>query len=520
MRPFHWLRFAQDLIDPTASIFWRGGGNSVFPEGPIVGMRVHIECACAGIESKANGDGPVVLALDNSPELILLILACLVAGRPFCIVSPDRAHGFLRAVAGTGGPLRPALIVANAPTLAPFPEFEPSLLLDRRACKPFGYNHKRASGPSRLVYLQATSGSTGVPKLVPVSLEMLRAHLRALVARMGACETDRMVVWVPLSHDMGLLSLLLMNRVGGAYCLSAPSQFMRSPLTWLRDIENIGATLTTAPTSALKIVTRIKREATEYSLDSLRFAWVGAEPVWPSIVRDFSALLAPSGLRPNVIRPTYGMAETVVGISFPEPHAPLVSFPHPGRPNSDCELLSNGPPLEGIDVQIWSEAGTQVDGCCIGRIMVRGSSVTPNYYGQPSDLIDGWRDTGDLGFLRAGEVYVVGRAKDVIIRNGVNHGAEQIEETIRTAIGRDLTRIAAFSVIDHRASREWLHVAIEMRKPRPELRQVISNTLMHAHGLAPDFVHLLERGSIPMTSSGKIKRRALRERFANQRGQT
>jgi fatty-acyl-CoA synthase len=324
-----------------------------------------------------------------------------------------------------------------------------------------------------------------------------------------------LAAWVPLSHDMGLLALLLMLRVGGIYNLSSPKQFMRSPLSWLRDIEQTGASLTTAPTSALKIVSKLKRRATEYKLQSLRFAWIGAEPVWPSTIREFTHLLAPCGWQPKVVRPTYGMAETVVGVSFPAPGTDLSATVIADE--SGATLLSNGPPLDGIDVEIWSDLNAVLDEGSVGRIMVRGDSVAPNYFGLPSDLIRGWRDTGDLGFLKDGQVYVVGRAKDVIIRGGVNHSAEHIEETIRTALGNDLTRVAAFSVIDHDAGREWFHVAIEARQPRAELREVVSAGLVQTHGLAPDFVHLLERGAIPMTSSGKIRRQLLREAYAKNR---
>ena len=146
-------------------------------------MRGLIERAAANVEAEADGPGPVILALDNSPELIVLVLACLVAGRPFCIVSADRAATFLPAVAGPGGVLRPSLVVASASVGSAWRIVEPDVLIDRPAT--LGGLPVRDRSPDRLVYLQPTSGSSGVPKLVPVTERMLIAQLQGISDRSG-----------------------------------------------------------------------------------------------------------------------------------------------------------------------------------------------------------------------------------------------------------------------------------------------------------------------------------------------
>lgn len=518
-----WTQIIEGLVHPEAQLHWREP-NPYWRNGPISEMREPIVRTAAAIDWAAIGPGPALLALDNGPELFLALMACLISGRAFCIVNSDRAEGFIATMAKAGdASLKPDIIIATGELpRSPCPVISPSACLQ----EPVGHDDRPSvgnEGPTRsdldrIVYFQPTSGSSGFPKLVPIRGAMLMSHFEAIVDRMGAGRNDVMSCWAPMSHDMGLMAALLMLHVGGTYVGSSPRIFRRSPLSWLHDIHRSRATLTTGPSLSLSLVPRLLKADADLDLSCLRYAWIGAEPLYWSVVQEFQDRLRSTGLSPAAIRPTYGMAEAVVGISFPHPGSPLRLARHPGSGSSTpgTLLLSNGPALQGIDVAVWSAEGQEVGEGTVGRLMVRGASVAPGYWGMASDLIDGWRDTGDLGFLQAGEVYVVGRTKDVIIRGGVNHAAEDLEVTVRGALEDELVRVAAISVIEHAAAKEWFHVVVEARRPMEDRRIAIARRLVERHGITPDFIHFIERGSMPLTSSGKVRRQILRDTYGSK----
>jgi acyl-CoA synthetase (AMP-forming)/AMP-acid ligase II len=477
---------------------------------------------------------PILLALPNGPELLYAIWACLAAGIPFCIVSPERVGHFLSSMTERDFPptLEPAFVVGDADIEVH------ARRLGYAACS--GVDLERlAAGmspvpavpvePSRIVYFQLTSGSSGPPKAVPVSWGMLTANISQMSKRCKLQGGDKLVLWAPMSHDMGLVSWLSLQAAGARMLLMETRSFVRNPLSWLSHLMDFRGSVSAAPTFALHAAaTLARRRGTTFDLSALRVLWVGGEPVFPRIVDEFIEVFGPSALRPEAIHPTYGMAEAVVGVSTKSPaelpkhvsvcavtlnEAGIVRVTEDDAPGT-VAIMSCGSPVDGICLEVRPIEGREPLGeDRVGRIMIRGANVATRYTDMEEDTPDGWRDTGDMGFVHGAEVYIVGRSKNVLGRAGVKVHAEQAEDAVRRALGDAVRRVAAFSSIDHAASVERIFVVCETTMSSEELRGQVSAALVQRCGIAVDDVLAVKRGSIPVTSSGKIRRDQLRMKF-------
>jgi fatty-acyl-CoA synthase len=227
--------------------------------------------------------------------------------------------------------------------------------------------------PDDLAFIQFTSGSTGGPaKGAEVRFGQLQSNLDALATRIRMSSEDRMVSWAPLYHDMGLMAVLIALRHGADLVLMETEHFVRRPTSWLEAISTYKGTITTAPPTALKLLTH--RRANDVDLSSLRYAWIGGETVFPIILQGFSDCYASAGLKEFVLQPTYGMAETVVGVSCGDPGAPWL-LRH--------EMVSCGRPLDGMEVKVVDDEGRPLREGGTGRVHVRGHSVISGYLGLP-----------------------------------------------------------------------------------------------------------------------------------------
>ena len=395
------------------------------------------------------------------------------------------------------------------------------------------------AGEDDTALLQLTSGSTAEPKAVRITHRNLHSNIGAMVqaARLDT-DSDVMVSWLPLFHDMGMVGFLTIPMAVGIELVSVtPTDFLGRPILWAELISRHHGTVTAAPNFAYAVLARQLARADEGSLDlsTLRFALNGAEPIDPAAVNAFTTAGARFGLRPEAVVCAYGMAETALGVSFApidtglqvdeidavelEEHRRAV--PVGDGPARRFPLL--GPPLPGIEVRVVGDDGAVLGEREVGVLQLRGESVTPGYLTVTGPVatqdVDGWLDTGDEGYLTGGNVVVCGRRKDVIIMGGRNIYPTDIE---RAASGADGVRagnaVAVRLEADAARHRESFLVAVESRHTEPEAVQGIAkdvtSRVVSAVGVRPAEVVVLRPGSLPKTPSGKLRRAATRALLA------
>jgi acyl-CoA synthetase (AMP-forming)/AMP-acid ligase II len=378
--------------------------------------------------------------------------------------------------------------------------------------------------------VQFSSGSTVDPKAVALTHGALRAMADALVvATAPDRRRDALVSWLPLYHDMGLIGGLLGPATyPGPLVLVAPEHFLARPALWLRAVARHRGSISAAPSFAYAYVADRVRpsDLAGLSLASWRLALDGAEPVSGEAMRRFAALLAPHGFDPGALVPVYGLSEAALAVTFARPGSRLegrgvdpVRLARDGEvAPGGREVVSVGTPVAGVEVELRGPRGEQVGEGRLGRIFVRGPALMQEYLGDPAAtakaIADGWLDTGDLGFVADGELHVHGRAKDVVIVRGANHAPEEFEAPLAGLPGlRPGCAIAVGMEVDGRG--EGLVLLAERARGAPEsdgLAEAVRRAVREATGVDPHEVHLLAPGTLPRTSSGKLRRgEALRQ---------
>ncbi|NJQ13669.1 fatty acyl-AMP ligase [Streptomyces bohaiensis] len=369
-------------------------------------------------------------------------------------------------------------------------------------------------GEDDLALLQLTSGSVSAPKAVMISHRNLHANITGM-DQVSALDPDRDVVvsWLPLFHDMGLINLLITPMALGLELVkSTPADFLGSPLSWATLISEYRGTVTGAPNFGYALLTRALARVPDgdaLDLSSLRLALNGAEPIDVASVGAFTTAGARFGMPAACIRPAYGMAEATVAVSA----APLFTGLSTDRLGEDT-FARLGPPLPGLEASVVDGTGAPVGDRTVGRLRLRGTSIARGYLTAdgPAPLTDeeGWLDTGDLGYLVDGEIVVCGRAKDVIIVGGRNLYPTDIERAADSVAGVRAGNVVAVR-LDAGARRESFAVAAESRHhgdPEQErlLRSLITTRVVDALGARPASVHIVAPGTLPKTSSGKLRR--------------
>ena len=385
----------------------------------------------------------------------------------------------------------------------------------------------RLPGPEDLGLVQFSSGSTVDPKPVALTHGALRAMADALVAATRPEHgRDALVSWLPLYHDMGLIGCLLSAATyPGPLVLIAPEHFLARPALWPRAVARHRATLSAAPSFAYAYAADRIRPADldGLSLECWRLALDGAEPVSAEAMRRFAAALGPHGLDPGAIVPVYGLSEAALAVTFAAPGRPLrglridpVALARDGRvAPGDREVVSVGRPVAGVEVALRGRGGEELGEGRLGRIWVRGPALMREYLGDREAtaraLQGGWLDTGDLGFVAGGELHVHGRAKDVVIVRGANRAPEEFEAPLLSVAG--LRPGCAVAVgLPRDGDEEGLAILAERGRGEAgeggdeALRGAVRLAVLGATGVEPAAVHLLAPGTLPRTSSGKLRR--------------
>jgi fatty-acyl-CoA synthase len=383
-----------------------------------------------------------------------------------------------------------------------------------------------------LALLQLTSGSTGSPKAVRITHRNFVSNAEAMfIGAQVDVDTDVIVCWLPLFHDMGMTGFLTVPMYFGTELVKVtPMDFLRDTLLWAKLIDKYKGTMTAGPNFAYNLFAkRLRRQATpgQFDLSTLRWALSGAEQVEPVDVEDLIDAGRPFGLRPEAILPAYGMAETTVAVSFTEcgagmvvdeVDADLLAVLHravPATRGKTRRLATLGRPLNGTEARIVDEDGEVLPARGVGVIHVRGESVTEGYttVGGFVSAQDehGWYDTGDLGYLtESGNVVVCGRVKDVIIMAGRKINPTDIERAAARVSGvRPGCAVAVRLDAGHK--RETFAVAVESAawQDPAEVRRIerqVAHEVVVEVDVRPRNVVVLAPGLIPKTPSGKLRR--------------
>ncbi|WP_234809114.1 fatty acyl-AMP ligase [Mycobacteroides saopaulense] len=383
-----------------------------------------------------------------------------------------------------------------------------------------------------IAFLQLTSGSTGTPKAVSISYRNIEANLRAMVSASGADpETDVVVSWLPLFHDMGMMGYLIVPMCRGMNTVSVtPMDFLGDPLLWARLISTYRGSMTAGPNFAYSLLARRLSKAPDgaYDLSSLQFALSGAEAIDVATLERFAAQGARFGMRAEAIVPAYGMAEATLAVSFVRRGEGFrVCPPHPDLVAAEGAEVSArvplGLPLPGCEVRVVNDDREVLPANAIGELEIRGDNVTAGYRTasgfEPMLDAQGWLSTGDIGYLmQDGQPVICGRKKDILIISGRNVHPEDIERSVVGVAGVRSGGIAAVRLSTAAAGEGFAMVAesalhantAESARIRAEVADRVYRTL----GVSPRDVHVVPAGWIPKTSSGKLRRRATTERLA------
>src|SRR5215470_9217892 len=397
-------------------------------------------------------------------------------------------------------------------------------------------------GPESVAFLQFTSGSTATPKGVMVTNANLMANVHAQARALGLDSETVAVSWLPLHHDMGLIGNVIAPLViGFPVTLMAPVSFVRSPQRWLEAISEYRATASSAPTFAYQMCTEQVGSDVKDRLDLSRWAvaLAGAEPVRPQVLDGFAGAFGRCGFRGSSFVSAYGLAESTLIVSAASgPGGPPVRHvakaelergavrPAAG-PDVTRALVSSGAAVSGLDIAVVDpDSGRRVPHAQVGEIWVRGDSVAAGYWQAPQATAETfgaflatgegpYLRTGDLGALLDGELFVTGRSSDLMIFRGRNVYPQDIETTAAGSFpGLATVRNAAFSV--DRGGDECLVVVQETPSTRigagtaTEIAAAIRAQVAQEHELTVHEIMLVPPRKVPLTSSGKVQRRACR----------
>ncbi len=393
--------------------------------------------------------------------------------------------------------------------------------------------------------LQYTSGSTGEPKGVVLSHANLLANIRADGQGLAVRPDDVFVSWLPLYHDMGLIGAWLGSLYHGVQLVSmSPLSFLARPQRWLWAVHRYRGSLSAAPNFAFELcVSRLAaRDLEGLDLSSWRVALNGAEAISVKTMEAFCARFAPYGFRRETMLPVYGLAECAVGLAFTPlgrgPRVELVDrelLAREGRAEIAAAGLSDertrgivacGLPLPRHEIRVVDAARRELPDRHEGHVQFRGPSATCGYWDNAEETArlrgaDGWLESGDRGYLVAGELYLTGRVKDIIIRAGRNIDPAELEDAIGTLEGIRRGHVAVFGSADPSSGTERVVVLAETRKRTPQSRAALEAAIkrLAADLIAtpPEVVVLAPPNTVLRTSSGKLRRGACRTLYEQGR---
>ncbi len=490
----------------------------------------------------------VILMLPTSLDWLGFFFGTLLAGGVPVPVGPTFSFGgierYLQTVCHIATDCGARFFVGNEHALEHFPALcqasgvlehflLPSTVLD----KPAVLHLLPSVASSDLAVMQYTSGTTSLPKGVMLSHRALLSNAFMIGERVGMSQNEIGVSWLPLFHDMGLVGALMTSLHWRYSLMLMPAEsFLMHPRRWIQWMSKMRATMTVAPNFAYQMVLdRIsERHAADLDLSAWRCAFNGSEAVRTGTLRGFKERFGPLGFNADAFMPVYGMAENTLAATFPPRRAAWVAarldraqLEQSRRAvtaingSTALEVVSVGTPLAGVTVAVYGEDGNILPCGHVGEITVESPSMMMGYFRNEektaATLRDGRLRTGDLGFILDGELYITGRAKEIIIKRGRNYCPDDIEDVAVEAGGARVLRAAAFSCPNEKAGTEDVVLLLETRgtarHDHDALDREINGALIAALGIRADATVFVPPRTISRTTSGKVQRTALRARY-------
>lgn len=514
-------------------------------------LHEEAKAMAAILQSRGIGHGDHVALLGpTTPALVTAFQAVWLCGATLVVLPlPMRLASIEEFASATRGRILRAdcAAVLVDPDLAPFvevgPEDPPLVNLDELAPQPGRPGANDFIRPDYheddLFVLQFTSGSTSEPKGVMLPNHVVAANLDAICeAAEVDVNTDVMVSWLPLYHDMGLVGFCILPMAEGIdLVLGAPQDFLASPGRWMEWISTYGGTATAGPNFSYVLATRaLTRSKETLDLSKMRIFLNGAEPVDPASVEAFVDAGERHGLQSGAIFPAFGMAELAIAGCFPKPMTGLVTdtvdaelleqahlaVPVPDDHENARKIVELGRPVPGLEFRIVDpKSGAVLGEREVGELQIRGTSVTTGYYKRPDandDLfVDGdWLRTGDLSYMVDGCMYMCGRIKDVIIVGGRNVYPQDIERHIGEIDGIRAGNVIAFGVEGRRGKESVVVVAETRVEDLDALSHQVHEKTVEAVGLPSKDVVFVRPSTLPKTSSGKLQRALCKQQYLDE----
>jgi acyl-CoA synthetase (AMP-forming)/AMP-acid ligase II/aryl carrier-like protein len=504
-----------------------------------LGILYHLQAMGAGRGDK------MIIFLNNNEQFLDGFWAAVCGGIipvPLAVgISDEHRHKLLRVARKIGKPLlytdaknleRLAALARETGETALFEELKARCFLVESITDISRPGKLHRPSADDLAFIQFSSGSTSEPKGVMLSHGNLAANIAGATA-VGKYNThDVSLSWMPLTHDMGLIGFYLIQFWNKVHIHLMPTDlFVRRPVLWLQTASKKRATITCSPNFGYRHLLKVlgDRKLEDVDLSSVRAIYNGAEPISVDLCNQFMKALAYTGLKHNAMFPVYGLAEASLAVTFPEPgldyrwirvnrHKLGVGASvelNPVENRDVLELMCVGGVVPNTMLRIVDDAREKLPDGRVGHILIGGPSVTRGYFGDPEETArvidaDGWVDTGDLGFIHEGALYIAGRSKEIIFINGQNYYPYDLENIATRAPGLDLNKVVAAGVSKPGTQGEELVMFVLHRGSLPEFlptAAAVSRLINEHTGLEVAQVIPVKR--IPKTTSGKVQRHLL-----------
>jgi fatty-acyl-CoA synthase len=490
----------------------------------------------------------VAIVAETGPEFMVTFFACQYAGLVPCPVPYSmyiggkdayvaRIAGMLKA-AGAHAIVTPGEQLDSVQAAADAAGVTLVLAHDDVQALPEHLSKLHGFAADDVAYIQYSSGSTSAPKGVLISQRAIVANARGMhFDGMKLRADDRAFSWLPLYHDMGLVGFCLAPMLGQTSVdYLATTAFARRPALWLKLMSENRSTISFSPTFGYDLAARrINGEAALLDLSAWRIAGIGGDMVRPDVLNSFAATLAVAGFKDSTFLPSYGMAEATLAISFAGADQPIrvdrvsraaIRTAQKAVPMVDGDdeaarsFVICGAPIEGHVLQVRDEAGVVRGEREVGRIFVSGPSLMSGYFNNEAATAetiggDGFLDTGDMGYMLAGEIVITGRAKDLILHNGRNIWPQDIEWAAEQLPALKSGDVAAFAV-EGKDGDDEVVVLVECRTTDASAQESLLHDvakIVHQSAGVDCQIHLVAPRSLPFTSSGKLSRNGARQKY-------
>jgi acyl-CoA synthetase (AMP-forming)/AMP-acid ligase II len=491
--------------------------------------------ALAGLRKTGLARGRrAILFIEDEYLFLVYFWACVLGGIVPAPLTVSRTAGARQKLLGVCGHLFPSVILVERDTkdeveqwLQDSPKPAGLLVVNEHCVLEPPAVEREHLAPDDLAFIQFSSGSTGDPKGVMLTHGNLIANIEAIATGIKLTGNDRAVSWLPLSHDMGLIGFHLTPLIWNVpHTIMSPRLFFRAPMRWIECLSSERATISGSPSFGLRHVLRALRRSLPVTADlsDLRLLFNGAEPVsWP-LCQAFLGAFSALGLRGEAMFPVYGLAEATLAVTFPKLGQPMKAIwlhksssigndrivpASPDDPEA-VPVVSVGAAVANCQISILDEDGKRKDDGHVGSIYVSGASVSRAYLGDSSAHAS-LRDTGDVGVILDGDLYVLGRRKDIYIRDGSKYHLSDIDVVCDRAVeDENLTVACAVVGPSIRNQEEWLIAFVEDKRSTLDLK-IISAALNRAtyRYFALKLDDVIPVPKLPRTTSGKIQRQEL-----------